>query len=257
MRKFYDAAPLHSRSGTPDKSKPFFTKYLPVEGEIKLNDFILWEKQTYASEERYKEYIGKVYKLGEPTGLGLGMIVLEDFYPKKSLDEVRESIIAFMKRHGKERTPEQIEENAIRNQKTSGYLHLKVGYNIFEKDVKKVKLFLCSRDIAVGDTVVWLHKYTWSMFQEFPVTTQEGVDIMKKDHAGKWGVKIGEISPEATWVKEDMEFNEEDIHKACYHPEHRVVDQWDISDEEWADWKPNNRCLKCWMIKCSQCGHYH
>ena len=248
MRKFYDAAPLHSRSGTPDKSKPFFTKYLPVEGEIKLNDFILWEKQTYASEERYKEYIGKVYKLGEPTGLGLGMIVLEDFYPKKSLDEVRESIIAFMKRHGKERTPEQIEENAIRNQKTSGYLHLKVGYNIFEKDVKKVKLFLCSRDIAVGDSVwsnfdggslsegKYLRKEDVYMYFKNP----KGEEIMlHEDECKDWFFKaIGEISPEATWVKEGTEFDDSDTYPT-------------IEDVE----SDNPRAVI--LIKCSQCGHYH
>lgn len=140
--------------------KPKKVKLFLCSGDIQVGDNILWEKQTYCADEKYKDYIGKVYKLEAPLGKGLGMIVLKNYYPKKSIDECRNSIITSMSRWNKEWTKEQIEENAIRNQETSGDLHLKVGYNISEYDVIKV---------------------------------------------------IGEISPEAKWVKEGDEFDSSDL----------------------------------------------
>ena len=128
--------------------------------DIQVGDNILWEKQTYYADEKYKEYIGKFYKLEAPLGEGLGMIVLKNYSPKKSLEECRNMIITSMNRWNKEWTKEQIEENAIRNQETSGDLHLKIGYNISQYDVIKV---------------------------------------------------IGEISPEAKWVKEGDEFDSSDL----------------------------------------------
>ncbi|VDM07213.1 unnamed protein product [Wuchereria bancrofti] len=119
--------------------------------DIQVGDKVLWEKQTYALGERYEEYVGKIYELKEPIGLGLGMIILKDYYPKKSFEECRAIIVNMLKRHNRERTEEQINENTRMNVETSGDLHLKVGYNISENDVIKV---------------------------------------------------IGQISPEATWVKE-------------------------------------------------------
>lgn len=99
---------------------------------------------------------------------------------------------------------------AVIREKATGNIGIikKVGEGVEENE--HVKLFLCSRDIKIGDAVVWLNKYTWAMFQKFPVTTQEGVDIMKNDHKGKWGVVIGEISKSAVWVKEGDEFDESD-----------------------------------------------
>ena len=60
---------------------------------------------------------------------------------------------------------------------------------------KKVKLFLCSRDIEVGDKA-------WTTVGSCFDTFKEGYD---KQY---WFKVIGEISSEATWVKEGDEFDE-------------------------------------------------
>lgn len=76
---------------------------------------------------------------------------------------------------------------------------------------QKVGLFLCSRDIQIGDKVKWFDntndpedivldesKYAW--------WTDHGVD--NKDRFFK---VIGEISPGAVWIKEGDEFEEDAI----------------------------------------------
>jgi hypothetical protein len=67
------------------------------------------------------------------------------------------------------------------------------------KNCNKVKLSLCSRDIQVGDRIYYDGMY-WdnaskSMIESAPFETVK---------------VIGEISPDATWVKEGDEFDEED-----------------------------------------------
>ena len=167
------------------KAKLIDGKLMLISTDIQVGDKVYWEKQRYFSGNGYENYIGKFYTLERPIGMGLGMIVLKDFYPKKTFEECKESIISMLKRHNRERTEEQIDENARKNQETSGDLHLKVGYNISENDVIKV---------------------------------------------------IGEISPDATWVKEGDEFDESDI------------DHGGWVDED----------LKTILIKIKgPCGHFH
>jgi hypothetical protein len=64
----------------------------------------------------------------------------------------------------------------------------------------KVQLFLCSRDIQVGD------KYICDAFSDSEQVHREGYPL----HTDAYKV-IGEISPEATWVKEEDEFDEAQI----------------------------------------------
>ena len=111
--------------------------YYVSDDESQIGENVLWVKQTYHGAEEYANYIGKVYILKKCFPKGKE-IILKDFYPKKSLDEIRQSIKVFLEKTGKQRTTEQIEENAIKNQATSGNLYLKIGYNISENDIKKV-----------------------------------------------------------------------------------------------------------------------
>lgn len=67
---------------------------------------------------------------------------------------------------------------------------------------KKVKLFLCSRDIQIGDKVRWL---TGNGEWGNSVVTGDPSKLIETYKV------IGEISPEAIWVKEGDEFDEGDI----------------------------------------------
>ena len=111
--------------------------YYVSDDEAEIGENVLWIKQTYHGDKEYANYIGKVYALKECFPRGKE-IILKDFYPKKSLDEVRQVLITFLKKVGKQKTAEQIEESAIKNQANSGNLHLKIGYNISENDIKKI-----------------------------------------------------------------------------------------------------------------------
>ncbi len=68
----------------------------------------------------------------------------------------------------------------------------------------KVKLFLCSRDLNYGDEVTCINPYS--------------VNYLKKSKhfefgdTESWAKVIGEISPEAKWVKEGDEFDEDNIY---------------------------------------------
>jgi hypothetical protein len=69
---------------------------------------------------------------------------------------------------------------------------------------KKVKLFLCSRDIQVGDKV-----YTGSSIFELDYNSFCALRTLDSDK--KWFKIIGEISPEAEWVKEGDKFDKADL----------------------------------------------
>jgi hypothetical protein len=84
-------------------------------------------------------------------------------------------------------------------------------YKIRSSD-KKVKLFLCSRDIQVGDKVTGENGTVGKVSQTF------GEDKVVSFNCDWEGDKpnnafkvIGEISPNAKWVKEGDEFDEDQI----------------------------------------------
>lgn len=67
-------------------------------------------------------------------------------------------------------------------------------------DYKKVKLFLCSRDIQVGDELTHIR------------TGLKTKKQLGKSLSGEWIKVIGEISPDAlAYVKEGDEFDENEI----------------------------------------------
>ena len=81
-------------------------------------------------------------------------------------------------------------------------------------EFRKVKLFLCSRDIKVGDKYsvdgdVFLEAYKVDIktFEIIQKGFQKGI-VSSSEVPFK---VIGEISPEATFVKEGDEFDEDDI----------------------------------------------
>lgn len=128
--------------------KPYFAKYLSVEGEIKENDLLINPAGTYE-------------------------------YYRKSLD-ITGSI-----------------------------------YN----GCKKVKLFLCSRDIQVGDMVQEIF-YDGTLSKMYSFGKLPNINDLVILYNGKLHHQtrieniikvIGEISPEATWVKEGDEFTEDEI----------------------------------------------
>lgn len=111
-------------------------------------------------------------------------------------------------------------------------------------NLKKVKLFLCSRDIQVGDSVfeilsdktlgdefIWtedINKYNYQYIED---------DIVFK--------VIGEISPEAIWVKELMEFDEDEIEEWYWHIEQNCF-ALSVKFAEEISNKPPNFCKNTW-----------
>lgn len=73
------------------------------------------------------------------------------------------------------------------------------------KPLEKVKLFLCSEDIQVGDNVI--DPGTKNLSSE-TVLDKEDLEFLNSVRAFK---VIGEISPEAVWVKEGDEFDRPDF----------------------------------------------
>lgn len=129
----------------PSTTKKYFTKYLPVEGEIKEGDTILYNN-----------------RLATATHIS---------YVIKFIDETENTVLD---------TQIQIDSR------------------------KKIKLFLCSRNIQIGDKVfhdtnVQNSGFTW---------TDSHNNKMRKDDVYK---VIGEISRETTWVKEGDEFDENEL----------------------------------------------
>ena len=79
-------------------------------------------------------------------------------------------------------------------------------------NMKLAKLFLCSRDIQIGDKVI--HEDNPSLGIKVIKTIEEGVVSFEqggKTHDHNLIKIIGEISPEATWVREEDEFTDNDV----------------------------------------------
>jgi hypothetical protein len=77
-----------------------------------------------------------------------------------------------------------------------------------EGEIKKVKLFLCSRNIEVGDKYYYNGTETDICDSEIRL---EQIKEQEEKHGQKRFKVIGEISPEAIWVKEEDGFDEDDI----------------------------------------------
>lgn len=71
---------------------------------------------------------------------------------------------------------------------------------------QEVKLFLCSRDIQVGDKI-------WDKIGEIyiEVNNKKALELYYKYNNGNWIKVIGPISPQALWVKEGDKFDENQL----------------------------------------------
>jgi len=74
---------------------------------------------------------------------------------------------------------------------------------------QKKKLFLCSRDWEYGDNVI--HIKTFKKTTISPAFINKYLHKMGYNDDENWVKVIGEISPNATWVKEGDEFTEEQL----------------------------------------------
>ncbi len=102
-----------------------------------------------------------------------------------------------------------------------------------DEGMKPAKLFLCSRDIHVGDEY-------WSEKQERFITRTEQIQNLRdKKGVEDSGYKvIGEISPYAIWVREGDEFTDDDVDIIYY------------------DRYKNFGDIEVIKIKCPKCGNF-
>jgi hypothetical protein len=114
---------------------------------------------------------------------------------------------------------------------------------------KPTRLFLCSKDIRVGDTANYFIETIPGM--QSLVVTEDNKTSLAVNH----GFKIlGEVSLEATWVTEGTEFSESEVEEwigqiQTHHPMlRRLPGDW---DEEIL-----KNCPAVFKIK-GPCGHFH
>jgi|SRR5581483_5516319 len=138
------------------------------------------------------------------------------------------------------------EGDLVANTASSGLEHRWIArWDIknYAPTTKKVKLFLCSRDIKVGDKVL-LGSHQ-SPDEAKPLHPD---DFERGKHLGCYKV-LGEISPEATWVKEGDEFEGSEVQQ-CYFYKTR----YGYSKEH--PWTENHERVTLFEIK-GPCGHFH
>lgn len=122
---------------------------------------------------------------------------------------------------------------------------------------KKHKLFLCSRDIQVGDkNIQFIHSHGEIEVIEEVISQQQLTFIknLSTIPGNKAFKVIGEISPDATWVKEGDEFDEKQV-------------MWQARDNDgqiecYEDWGirkvlRDNYGYYVVAIKCSNCKTFH
>jgi hypothetical protein len=129
---------------------------------------------------------------------------------------------------------------------------LDVDYSgpVFQKTYQKVKLFMCSRDIQIGDEV-----YNIVSNSKFTVTGEDTLTTPQHYYMGYQVLspakntfkKVGEISPEAKWVTEGMEFNKEQLQ---YRNRTEGLEHL-TRDVDYCDYY-------CYVeVMCDKCGYSH
>lgn len=166
----------------------------------------------------------------------------------------------------------EIKEGVYYKSKKYPHLKAKVATANWSKqildfyDVQKVKLFLCSRDIQVGDKVFIIgHTLQEPLkiisIKNGMVSFDTTYYIILDQPVQDCFKVIGEISPDATWVKEGDTFDEGEI-TFIYINKHFPDEQaeFDNSSEFLANEYYHRNRDKFKMIvkvKCSQCNTYH
>lgn len=108
--------------------------------------------------------------------------------------------------------------------------------------LQKVKLFLCSRDIKIGDNGYNTVTNSFHLLNE-PLEHYHGLGDI-------WIKVIGEISPEATWVKEGDEFDEDEIEEWTIDTNNKLHPPHGLSEIQKSNLK------KIYKVK-GPCGHFH
>ena len=122
-------------------------------------------------------------------------------------------------------------------------------------DFQKVKLFLCSRDIQVGDEVQ-LYKSGFELGDKVKITSESNLEIAKMGMGFK---VIGEISSEATWVKEGDEFDETEL-GVCPKEGFLVIHEFTKKTTSGKDWTVHKPALEKGIFHIvikGPCGYYH
>lgn len=111
------------------------------------------------------------------------------------------------------------------------------------KEWKLAKLFLCSRDIQIGDKV----EISDSLSKYWDLESENDVRIAKDK--GFYKV-IGEVSPEATWITEGMEFDRNDFQMIWSNGKQRKLSRYDLRDVEIEP-------ILIAEFKCPTCKQFH
>ncbi len=115
------------------------------------------------------------------------------------------------------------------------------------------KLFLCSRDIQVGDKVFEILSDE-TIGEEFEWTL--GIDKYNSQYKEDCFKVIGEISPNAAWVKEEDEF--EDYQLWCKNIPFWGNNYVMIQPHAWNEPRPTYKGWSDEIIKIKgPCGYYH
>lgn len=135
------------------------------------------------------------------------------------------------------------------------------------EEVLPVKLFLCSRDIQVGDKKCILPD---SIYQFECTRIRDGYVSFTRHTFGEYNMMvaecfkvIGEVSPDATWVKEGDEFEEEQVaHKYSIEnneDEFILLKEWEDFVIKELKYKQVPSYLKSLEVafKCPTCKHFH
>jgi hypothetical protein len=122
-------------------------------------------------------------------------------------------------------------------------------------DIIHVKLHLCSRDIKIGDK--GLVSKEISHKSTMPILDAYELQALKEYGAYKI---IGEISPEATWVREGDEFDEDEVRfrimNVNFLEEIAIVDNLEQAYEHGYYEAHTDECKIIAEIK-GKCGHFH
>lgn len=149
-----------------------------------------------------------------------------------------------------------------------------------EPEFRKLKLFLCSRDIKIGDKVKTFNYPEQNEGKIINLRTSKKL-VGAKDHSEIYHLAdiqyshesspttaaisnffkvVGEISPEATWVKEGDEFDEDDFRKRWYSVRRETFLPHTYMDaDEYTNLGEERRAgnLKIFIQIKGPCGHFH
>jgi hypothetical protein len=136
----------------------------------------------------------------------------------------------------------------------------KTYVDFLETELKIAKLFLCSKDIQVGDKVM-SDFIRWKIVKNLHEALNKNQISLQEAKAKNFFKVIGEISPKAIWIKEGDEFDDMDWAQ--------FLTYWDMDengecnpkelDEEELEWKIDYgyQYEPYIRVKCSQCEIYH